>query len=91
MKISHDSLKRPNFHVRGMVLEGFFRLKFVIFSTLMADYEHFLHCNTSFNWSIMSQELGKLSFGPATSLNGHLKLLEFHRNIAIDVLNDQIL
>ena len=35
------------------------------FSTLMADYEHFLHCDTCFNWlpwSIMSAGLGKTKF-----------------------------
>ena len=35
------------------------------FSTLMADYEHFLHCDTCFNSSLWDS--GKLSFGPVSS------------------------
>ena len=38
-------------HIVGVVLEGFFfAFTMSLFSTLMADYEHFLHCDTCFNW-----------------------------------------
>ena len=38
-----------NQHMVGIVLEWFFPLNFFLSSTLMADYEHFLHRNTYFN------------------------------------------
>ena len=34
----------------GIVLDGFFGWTLSLFSTLMTDYEHFLHCDTCFNW-----------------------------------------
>ena len=37
-------------YVVGIVLEGFFAFTISLFSTLMADYDHFLHSNTVFNW-----------------------------------------
>ena len=48
---AQDRLDRTQLKV---VLEGFFWLKFVTFSTLMADYEHFLRWVTSFNWFLWS-------------------------------------
>ena len=33
-----------------------------LFSTLMADYKHFLHCFNWLPWSIMSAGLGKTKF-----------------------------
>ena len=62
------------------------------FSTLMADYEHFLHFDTCFNWlpwSIMSTGLGKLklklpefrSFYPISEVGAHIHfLLNFRQN-----------
>ena len=50
----------------GIVLEGFFFLHDVtFFLTLMADFDHFLHSHTLFNWlpwSTMSAALGKSKF-----------------------------
>ena len=50
----------------GIVLEGFFFLHDVtFFKTLMADFDHFLHSHTLFNWlpwSTMSAALGKSKF-----------------------------
>ena len=49
----------------GFVLEGFFCLHDVLFSTLMADYDHFLYASTAYNWlpwSIMSVAPGKSKF-----------------------------
>ena len=52
-------------HIVGFVLEGFFCLHNVPFSTLMADYDHFLYASTAFNWltwSIMSAGPEKSKF-----------------------------
>ena len=53
-------------YMAGFFLDGFFFLHDVtFFLTLMADFDHFLHSHTLFNWllwSTMSAALGKSKF-----------------------------